>query len=92
MTLSIDPAQFPTMTVFTLEVFDTFTAETVGFYPITAPDIEYVEGLAADLLVAMNYGRATALDWRQITEHPYNPAAPDVFKARPFVDKIGAKA
>ncbi|MFI7083927.1 hypothetical protein ACIBUR_10005 [Streptomyces anulatus] len=92
MTLPIDPPPFPTVTVFTVEVYDTFTAETVGFYPITAPDIEYLMGLAAGLLVAMNHGRSTALDWRQIAEHPYNAAAPDMFKARTFDDKIGAQA
>ncbi|MFC9505455.1 hypothetical protein [Streptomyces sp. NPDC057002] len=65
------------MTVFTVEVYDCFTAATIGFYPITTASVEDVDGLATELLIAMGHGRNAALDWRQIAEHPFNPAVPD---------------
>ncbi|MGW3274945.1 hypothetical protein ACWDFH_26245 [Streptomyces kronopolitis] len=74
------PTNNPPMTVFTVEVFDTFTAATVGFYPITASStdvLDGIDGLATELVIAMGHGRNRALDWRQIAEHPYSPAAPD---------------
>lgn len=66
------------MTVFTVEVYDTFTAASVGFYPITAAGFEHLDGLALGLIAALGSGRSTALDWRQIAEHPYDPAACDL--------------
>ncbi|MGW3867292.1 hypothetical protein ACWEDZ_38420 [Streptomyces sp. NPDC005047] len=77
MTFPLDPAAAPQMTVFTVEVFDSFTAATIGFYPVTAASIEALDGLAMELLIAMGYGRNSALDWRQIAEHSYDPAVPD---------------
>lgn len=76
----------PQMTVFTVEVFDTFTAATVGFHAITATSIEEIAELATELMIAMGHGRNTALDWRRIAEHPYSPAVPDTSVLR-MVDK-----
>ncbi|MEV7902115.1 hypothetical protein [Streptomyces anulatus] len=95
-----DAPEFPAMTVFTVEVFDTFTAETIGFYPIVVPSIEYVEGTATQLTTAMNHGRTTALGWRQIAEHTYEPYKPfprnrpaaGEYKATTVGDEIGANA
>ncbi|MFE4527157.1 hypothetical protein ACFRMO_08155 [Streptomyces anulatus] len=95
-----DAPESPAMTVFTVEVFDTFTAETIGFYSIVVPSIEYVEGSATQLTTAMNYGRSTALDWRQIAEHAYEPYEPfppnrpatGEYKATTVGVKIGATA
>jgi len=71
--------------VYIVEVYDTHNGQTLGFHPITAPNVEEIEGPAADLSIAMNHGRQACTDWRQIAEHAYDTTAIEVPPRRPAV-------
>lgn len=61
------------LTVFTVEIFNTKTGETVEFFPVTCPGFVELERLALALTASLNDSRSGGfLDWRQIAEHEFN--------------------
>ncbi|MGW3153766.1 hypothetical protein [Streptomyces sp. NPDC001089] len=66
-----------TLTVYTVEIFETCTGKTRGFFPVTLESMDELAGLATELVIALNFGADNGHDWRQIAEHPFNQAAPE---------------